>query len=659
MTVLYDSLPNPFQPAMLCLTTPRGNMTAAVNARLQAVGSEQLALLDLMDKIQSAQLEDDKLPQIAVVGEQSSGKSSVLEAITGIPFPRDPEVCTRFATEIRLRRADKPELKAKIIPDKTRSPQTQERLRRFEDKFHAGIPFGDLFDMAKAEITSNSNRFTRDKLVIESFGRDLPLLTLVDLPGIVKNHNTDQTPEDIAAIEAITDRYMRASRTVILVVIGGNIDYGQASIMDKVRKYDPTGSRTIGVMTKPDVATHQGLESRFLRLVNNNDMANRLALGWFVMINPDHKSQWPTPQERAQKEEEFFSQGGWSTLPPTMCGTVALTNKLSEQLRRHIIKHIPSLRKQVQYELDNCEKFLNALGPGRDNVDDMRSDLVGWLNESKGWAKSAVNGDYVNEPGKDFFPVECDPSGIPAENLRARVVKENQSFADHLRLKGHSEQLVAEIGSSAAVFRDSGGKKKAYAKNEVARRLEQFKGTQLPGDRNHRVAYTLFQDHSKDWRRLAQDHMDRIAAICNQFVCKVLDYVWPTHMHEPLRQQFLAARITEISDAAQDELNKLFADLTLEVQTYDRDYERRLDKWMEHRRAAVRDNDSANSARFDGMPDEPFTEPELVLEQSLVLYDVSCIMPPLKTCFCYSHANRLWPKHSSAMSLSKASSDTS
>jgi len=63
------------------------------------------------------------LPQLVVVGDQSSGKSSVLEGITGLPFPRDSGLCTRFATQITFRRAPVDCITVSIIPAKDASPQ--------------------------------------------------------------------------------------------------------------------------------------------------------------------------------------------------------------------------------------------------------------------------------------------------------------------------------------------------------------------------------------------------------------------------------------------------------------------------------------------------------------------------------------------------------
>lgn len=69
------------------------------------------------------------LPQIVVVGDQSSGKSSVLEGLTGLPFPRDSGLCTRFATQITFRRSTEAYITISIIPAKNSSSQDRERLQ--------------------------------------------------------------------------------------------------------------------------------------------------------------------------------------------------------------------------------------------------------------------------------------------------------------------------------------------------------------------------------------------------------------------------------------------------------------------------------------------------------------------------------------------------
>ena len=71
------------------------------------------------------------LPQIVVVGDQSSGKSSVLEGLTNLPFPRDSGLCTRFATQIIFRRQQETRISVSVIPVKTSSPSHQRKVRKW------------------------------------------------------------------------------------------------------------------------------------------------------------------------------------------------------------------------------------------------------------------------------------------------------------------------------------------------------------------------------------------------------------------------------------------------------------------------------------------------------------------------------------------------
>lgn len=78
--------------------------------------AEQIELLDLVDSLRAEGLSEfTALPQLIVCGDQSSGKSSLLEAISGVPFPRKDNLCTRFATEVILRRASDSEIRVSLV----------------------------------------------------------------------------------------------------------------------------------------------------------------------------------------------------------------------------------------------------------------------------------------------------------------------------------------------------------------------------------------------------------------------------------------------------------------------------------------------------------------------------------------------------------------
>lgn len=572
------------------------------------LAGEQGQLLDLLGKLQYAQLENVKLPQIVVVGDQSAGKSSVLEAITGIPFPREAGACTRFATEIRLRRSPESSINVSIIPDRNRPSSEQDQLLDFGRLISSNSPF-DLTVMGAAELIAPkgiAGRFAaRDILVVEKKGPDMPLLTLVDLPGLVRNPNKDQSLEDIRTIEALSDRYMRSPRTIILAVVGGNSDYVQAPVLTKARHFDPNGARTIGVLTKPDLTDSIGLEDKFIELVKNNDRRNNFRLGWYVLLNPGPRSEgepWPSAEQRRSTERDFFSKGKWSSLQQSMCGADALKQKLSVQLQKHIARHVHVLRRQIQKALDDCDEELRSLGAAKTTPEEMRLELIELFYASNELVVPAAHGFYKNPPNKNFFRVTADPKGTPAQNLRARSAEENDRFSARIRADGRKFKLSAGDKQSASSI-----SKSEYAHVEVSRLLQQIRGSEFPMDSTPRAVYMLFQSHSEPWPRLAQEHKDNVGAVCNDFLREVINYIWPQRMREPLRRHFLDPRMKALMDEADRELKRLMQDLNLEVQPYDPEYQERLLAWKKQ---------AADS-------EQGYTEAEEILEKMLIFYELS------------------------------------
>lgn len=222
---------------------------------------EQSHVLDIITQLRKCGLDSVlQLPQIVVCGDQSAGKSSVLEALTEIPFPRSDNLCTRYATEIILRRAVTDSLTIKVIPDDDRSTAEKESISSFKAVI---TNFDDLPEiMAQAmsvmgiesDLSSGSisRAFAKDVLSIEIEGPTRPQLTLVDLPGLIQTDTRGVTKADVQLVAEITDRYISQSRTICLAVIAATNDYANQGILTKVRNVDPKGERTLGIITKPD-----------------------------------------------------------------------------------------------------------------------------------------------------------------------------------------------------------------------------------------------------------------------------------------------------------------------------------------------------------------------------------------------------------------------
>jgi hypothetical protein len=156
-----------------------GTLTTASLTKLQS--TDERRLLDVVDKLRRTGLHGHiELPQLVVCGDQSSGKSSVLEAITEIPFPRKAGLCTRFATEIILRREPKVSVTIKIVPSKHRSEAEKMKLSAFNQTLVYLTELPDVMDAAMQQMglgkIGTSKAFSRDVLSIEICGPDRPQL---------------------------------------------------------------------------------------------------------------------------------------------------------------------------------------------------------------------------------------------------------------------------------------------------------------------------------------------------------------------------------------------------------------------------------------------------------------------------------------------------
>ena len=155
------------------------SLSTAALSKLQS--KDERRLLDVVDKLRRTGLQGTiELPQLVVCGDQSSGKSSLLEAITEIPFPRKANLCTRFATEIILRREPKTTVTVKIVPGRDRKEAEKRKLSAFNKALTDVRHLPDIVDSATREMglekIGQSRAFTRDVLSITICGPDRPQL---------------------------------------------------------------------------------------------------------------------------------------------------------------------------------------------------------------------------------------------------------------------------------------------------------------------------------------------------------------------------------------------------------------------------------------------------------------------------------------------------
>ena len=455
-------------------------------------------LLDVIDSLRSQGVSRYvPLPQLIVCGDQSSGKSSVLEAVSGIRFPTKDSLCTRFATEVITRRAPDVKISISISPGANRSPEEKARLARFDYADATIHKLPEMIEKAKdvMGVGADANAFTEDVLRVESFGPSQAQLTLVDLPGLIQSESKQQSTADVQLVGHLVRSYMSRSRSVILAVVSAKNDYANQSVTRLAHESDPKGLRTLGIITKPDTL-HVGSESEkaFVDLVKNDAVSFRL--GWHVLKNRDWPERECSVEERDTAEKQFFSEGVWSLLNSSWLGVAALKPRLSSVLRDQIIAELPSLMRDVEAGIEESRNRLGKLGDTRQTVHQQRLFLVSVSQSFSRLIRAAVDGVYTDA----FFGDAKTRSGY-SKRLRAVVQNQLQQFSSDMLNRGHRREIVDDDRFDEKSTDPRQTKRSTYLA-EVQNLMKKSRGRELPGLFNPLIIGDLFYEQAEPWKGL-------------------------------------------------------------------------------------------------------------------------------------------------------------
>lgn len=493
------------------------------DALTQLNNTESRALLDTVDSLRELQVgEIINLPQIIVVGDQSSGKSSVLEAISRVRFPVDEDVCTRFATELVLRRAREAKVDVSIQYASRafvwgQSQNTPEPFRKSGFDKDA-LP--DIIREAKERMGIQKGSFSKDILRVEISGPDVQPLTLVDLPGFFHSGTADQTEESKEIVDQLVDSYMKQEKSIILAVVAANYNLANQAVLKQAKKHDPTRQRTLGVITKPDLAGTGPNARKYIDLAKGFEEEHKLTLGWFVLRNRSHEERDLSFDGRDANEARFFESGAWSSIRQTSRGVENLRKRLSKVLLGHIKTSLPMVIREIDDKLRQRTEELQRLGAQRATGEEIRLYLLGIAEKFQRLARDGVEGRY-----SDKFFGDLDQDG---RKLRALLRKLNRAFNVTLSKKG----MTYKIGPGDDDEDDEDEDEEADCPEYLDPFIDQYKGfsepefisqselnakvellaannqgKEFPGTPNSDLALQFFKMQSKPWREIAQFHL--------------------------------------------------------------------------------------------------------------------------------------------------------
>ncbi|KAJ7766565.1 P-loop containing nucleoside triphosphate hydrolase protein [Mycena maculata] len=486
-------------------------------------------LLALMNRLRSvgAQAELD-LPRIAVIGNQSAGKSSVVEAISGIKVPRESGTCTRCPFECRMSSAPEWACRISIRREFDKAGKrlgdvseiafggviidkevVEMMLRRAQ--FAALDPGADLTHVLKMSADELKDKvqdgktpaFSRNVVCIDLEGPDLTDLQFVDLPGIIQN----ATAQVVRLVEDMVVENIRGN-CLILVAIPMTDDIENQKAMTLAREQDPQGIRTIGVLTKPDLISAGSTKSRALWLDVIEGRRHKLHHGYYCTRQPDdeERAKGITVSEARKVEAEFFAGSvGWSTsTEQERFGTDKLISTLSILLVQIIAEKLPTIIQTASTHFDQCRAALADLP--EPSTEDPATHLLTLITEFSADIRHIVRGS--SEPN-----ALIQKNNLAFGDFKRAIRRTAPTFVATIQPEAGtaSPNIIAddEEGEPAPDTEDANSKGPIYL-GDVRETLRKARTRELPGDVPPAAKASLIADFQESWGRSTEICFERV-----------------------------------------------------------------------------------------------------------------------------------------------------
>ncbi|EOY01112.1 hypothetical protein QUC31_013943 [Theobroma cacao] len=289
----------------------------------------------------------EALPSVAVVGGQSSGKSSVLESVVGRDFlPRGSGIVTRRPLVLQLHKTESGGEYAEFL----HAPK-----KRFTDFAAVRKEIADETD----RITGKTKQISNIPIHLSIYSPHVVNLTLIDLPGLTKVAVEGQQDSIVEDIENMVRSYVEKPNCIILAISPANQDIATSDAIKLAREVDPTGERTFGVLTKLDLMDKGTNAADVLE-----GRAYRLQHPWVGIVNrsqADINKNVDMIVARRKEREYFETSPDYGHLASKM-GSEFLAKLLSKHLELVIRQRIPSIIALINKTIDELNAELDRIG---------------------------------------------------------------------------------------------------------------------------------------------------------------------------------------------------------------------------------------------------------------------------------------------------------
>ncbi|NWW77075.1 MX protein, partial [Climacteris rufus] len=424
--------------------------------------------IDLVDSLRALGIEKDlSLPAIAVIGDQSSGKSSVLEALSGVALPRGNGIVTRCPLELKLKR----------LPE-GRAWQGKMCYRNCTLELQNASEVDKAIRQAQDVVAGPRGAISGELISLEIRSPDVPDLTLIDLPGIARVAVGDQ-PKDIGdQIKLLLKRIIGCKETLNLVVVPCNVDIATTEALKMAQEVDPNGERTLGILTKPDLLD-RGTEESIIKIVQNRVIP--LKKGYMVVKCRGQQDihNKLTLAAAIQQERNFFEshrqfrilmEQGRATIPH-------LAEKLTNELVKHIIKTLPALESQIRETLHKTLQDLQRYNRGTPKTESEKlfflTDLIKFFNQ----------------------------------DISQTTRGEEQLFGDEVRL---FTKIRKEFCKWGVILLESAARAKKTIPSKVWKYEDRYRGREFPGFSNYRTFEDIVKEQIRELEEPAVEILNNV-----------------------------------------------------------------------------------------------------------------------------------------------------
>ena len=348
-------------------------------------------------------------------------------------------------------------------------------------------------------------------------------------------------------------RKRRANPNTVLATITADSPFATQPVTKFTREIDPEGTRTLGLITKPDKIDGQ-VESQkyYIDMAQNQNV--KLHLGWHVLRNRSHDERADSEEEHDAREAAFFQSSVWSELKPSQLGTEALRTRLREILWSQIRRGLPGVKADVQAGITDCRGKLKQLGLPRNSLREKHAYLHNIGSYLSKLVQAAIDGVYANE----FFESMPGRSDQMDRRLRAHVQHILAMYSDKMTLDGHALEIV-EDGVNPERHKPSTFRLRAEYLREVTVLMAECKGRELPGTFNPLVVSDLFNRQSKPWKAITNNLIEQIHTAAMTTFNKMISEYCDANTHRRLMNDHVQPSLHGLRKQLQDKVDELLS----------------------------------------------------------------------------------------------------